>query len=233
MLSPLKPTAVRYFTALRWYNSANEDGLNEDAALVRLAIAFEALLGLPSSEKTDRFVDAISPAPRADTAVDSWAKQFYGARSDVAHEGTTTRLRFAVATSKPEQALLYQSLLSYGRQIFGSAYRRCYTAWNSPSKRGLKPGLSPTKNDLEQICAILGNDAIDPRVRLGLASPLVVDIGTYRFVTESGLSVATILGAVRAMSKTRLAYGDVADENLRTCLKEPRPPSERAITSRS
>ena len=51
--------------------------------------------------------------------LNSWAVQFYAARSDVAHEGRTDRLRLMPTVQKlNEEGPEYQSLISYGRQIF-------------------------------------------------------------------------------------------------------------------
>ena len=50
----------RVFTAVQWFNAANNKANDEAATIVNLSIAFESLLSLPISEKTDRLTDAIS-----------------------------------------------------------------------------------------------------------------------------------------------------------------------------
>ena len=60
---------------------------NPDRALLNLAVAFEALLRLPDSSKTERLVDAITLLLGRTERLDDWAQQFYAARSRVAHEG--------------------------------------------------------------------------------------------------------------------------------------------------
>jgi hypothetical protein len=70
----------------------------DSEAILSLAVAFEALLGLSKDAKTDRFVDAISLLLGRLTRLSIWAEQFYTVRSDVAHEGRTERLRLMMST---------------------------------------------------------------------------------------------------------------------------------------
>jgi hypothetical protein len=84
----------RVLTSLTWYNRANSAMGDEHTAIVHLAIAFEALLGLPRDAKTDRFTDAVALLLGRIDRLSLWAAQFYAARSDVAHEGKTTRFHF-------------------------------------------------------------------------------------------------------------------------------------------
>ena len=51
--------------------------------------------------------------------LDIWARQFYDTRSQIVHEGYAQQLRFVATDSrKVSEGPLYQSLLSYGRQVF-------------------------------------------------------------------------------------------------------------------
>lgn len=84
---PETSTSRRIFSALRWFNAANENGLNQSQTLLNLAVAFETLLRLPESSKTERLVDAISLLLGRTERLSEWAQQFYDARSRVAHEG--------------------------------------------------------------------------------------------------------------------------------------------------
>jgi hypothetical protein len=51
---PITQTTVRIFAALEWFNAANERAIDPDRCLLNLAVAFEALLQLPDSSKTER-----------------------------------------------------------------------------------------------------------------------------------------------------------------------------------
>ena len=66
----------RILTAISWFNRTVSSVTNESTAIIHLAIAFESLLQLPSSEKTDRFVDAISLLLGRVPRLADWASQF-------------------------------------------------------------------------------------------------------------------------------------------------------------
>jgi hypothetical protein len=109
----------RVFTALNWYNATNRAGVSESEALVNLAIAFESLLDLPTGEKTDRFVDSVSLLLGRVPRLKDWVRQFYDARSQMAHEGKLAQRHFMIPQSgKPSQHLVYHPLLVFGREIF-------------------------------------------------------------------------------------------------------------------
>ena len=116
---PLSANARRVMTAIHWYNRANSYLVDDSEAILSLAIGFESLLGLPRDVKTDRFIDAISLLLGRVPRLNSWAVQFYAARSEIVHEGRTDRLRLMPTVEKLNEAgPEYQSLISYGRQIF-------------------------------------------------------------------------------------------------------------------
>ena len=119
---PETPTCLRIFSALRWFNAANESGLGQSQALLNLAVAFESLLRLPESSKTDRLVDAISLLLGRTERLGEWAKQFYDARSRVVHEGEVRDQYFYPGgTSKRQASGIFGSLMLNGRQISAAA----------------------------------------------------------------------------------------------------------------
>jgi hypothetical protein len=73
---PLTPFGERIFTAIDWYNCANERYDELDKNLLSLAIAFEVLLELPLSEKTDRLTDSIALLLGRTARLKDWASQF-------------------------------------------------------------------------------------------------------------------------------------------------------------
>ncbi len=112
-------TAERVLKAIGWFNRANTLHGDDHSAILDLSVAFETLLALPKDAKTDRFKDAVSLLLGRVERFDTWAEQFYDARSDVAHEGETRRPHFAPQKQKGlTDAAPYQSHLIYGRQIF-------------------------------------------------------------------------------------------------------------------
>lgn len=120
---PIGLQDCQVLTAVDWYNQSNAEGVEESTAVLCLAVAFEALFDLPSGKAvTERFVDAVTLLLGRVPRLESWARQFYDARSDVAHKGTTDRLQFfAVDNHKASQSNSnseYRPLIAYGRQIF-------------------------------------------------------------------------------------------------------------------
>lgn len=118
---PGSAVATRVFTVLYWYNFANEQMAGPDRALLNLATAFEALLQPPEDAKSERLVDAISLLIGRTTRVDSWARQFYRARSAVTHEGMARDLHFHQTDLGGRPGKLdgrAAPLMFYGRQIF-------------------------------------------------------------------------------------------------------------------
>jgi hypothetical protein len=93
-------TAERVLKAIGWFNRANTLHGDDHSAILDLSVAFETLLALPTDAKTDRFKDAVSLLLGRVERLDTWAEQFYDARSDVAHEGETRRPHFAHKSKK-------------------------------------------------------------------------------------------------------------------------------------
>src|SRR5208282_1943495 len=116
---PETPASLRIYSALHWFNAANESGLDQSQALLNLAVAFETLPRLPQFSKTDRLVDAISLLLGRTERLDNWAEQFYAARSRVAHEGEVRDQYFYVGgATKRRISGIFGSLMLFGRQIF-------------------------------------------------------------------------------------------------------------------
>ena len=116
LLTGTEDQTRRVLTAIEWFNRANRIGVEEEEAILHLAVAFESLLGVPADQKTDRLSDAIALLLGRVPRLEEWARQFYNARSQVSHEGRTERLRFSTGSKQGEN--LYHPLLTFGRQIF-------------------------------------------------------------------------------------------------------------------
>lgn len=114
------PFSERILTALDWYNSANEMERESSQSLLHLAVAFETLLQLPASEKTDRLSDAISLLLGRTDRLKDWAVQFYAQRSAVAHAGRASDWWFYGAGDAKQgtAAHPFGNLMTYGRQVF-------------------------------------------------------------------------------------------------------------------
>jgi hypothetical protein len=210
----------RTFTAIRWFNAANSESNDHAAAIVNLAIAFEALLSLPTDEKTDRLTDAISLLLGRIPRLDIWARQFYDARSRIVHEGRAQQLRFVATDSrKVGEGQLYQSLLSYGRQVFQLCVGTLLVGAELAEKAGLEEKLVTNQERFQRICKMLADKTIATRERLERIAPIVGAIQQYRFVPESGLQLRTMIGATRLAAKTLLEQDELISQELKEALE--------------
>ena len=196
----------RVFTAIGWYNATNRSGIDESEALVHLAIAFESLLDLPTGEKTDRFVDSVSLLLGRVPRLKDWVRQFYDARSQVAHEGKLEKGRFLIPRpGKQSQHVIYHPLLVFGREIF----RLCLAAITHGAylaeSRDIAAKLKTNGERFEELCTILDEGPMNETARAREVGRLVNEINRYRFVGESGLSVGVIIGAAQRAVKNLLS----------------------------
>jgi hypothetical protein len=206
--------SIRALTAVRWFNAANREANDDDAAIVNLAIAFEALLGLPQSEKTDRFVDAIALLLGRTPRLNAWAQQFYDARSRVAHEGRGQNLRFIVPDStKGGSGSYYQSLLAYGRQIFQLCLGTLLVGAQLAEQAGLEEKLMTNQERFAKICKVLADENVAAPERLVRVEALVSAVERYRFVGESGLTLESMIGTTKLAAKAMLGSdGSLSEE---------------------
>jgi hypothetical protein len=204
---PPSTASERILTSIRWFNESNTAMNDEAAALVDLAIAFETLLGIPAVEsKTDRFVDAIALLLGRVPRVDVWARQFYNARSNVAHEGRARQIRFVASdSSKPaKDAQLYQSLLAVGRQVFRLCLRTVSVGTFLAEQDGLEEKFVTNRERFERVCRILDDKTGDAAERLARAAPTIQAIHDYKFVAETGLALDAVIGAARLAAQAAL-----------------------------
>lgn len=206
--------STRVLTALRWFNDASREGNGDEASLVSLAIAFESLLGLPQSEKTDRLVDSISLLLGRIPRLDTWAYQFYRARSSIVHEGQAETLTFvAIDSHKVAGGPVYQSLISYGRRIFRLCLSTLLVGADLAKKAELEDSLVTNEQRFEKVCQILDDSRHDPADRLDRIADLVAALQRYRFLSESGLRLEAMASSVRLGVRALLASGATTEAN--------------------
>ena len=217
---PQTTTSVRIFTAVRWFNDANKESSEDAAAIVKLAIAFEALLALPANEKTERIVDAISLLLGRIPRLEVWARQFYNTRSQIVHEGQANQMLFVAPVSgKVPDRPAYRPLLSYGRQIFQLCLATILVGADLADGAGLEEKLATNQERLEQLCVQLAQEEVEPCDRLDAAESLINTVEQYRFVAEGGLKIETLLGATRAAAGVLLKCESEVPDGLRTRLE--------------
>jgi hypothetical protein len=205
--NPGVPAAKRVLTALRWYASANREETDDYVGVVHLAIAFESLLGLPQSEKTDRLVDAISLLLGRVPRLDTWARQFYDARSRIVHEGHADTLRFAPSGTQKQETQLYQSLFSYGSQVFRLCLGTLLVGSELAEEAALAEKFVTNQERYTTVCKVFTDSGLSHKQRFEAAAELMDAVERYRFVGETGLQVDTMIGAVRVASRTLLESG--------------------------
>jgi hypothetical protein len=204
---PATEFSLRIFTAMRWFNGASREAIDDDEALVNLSIAFEALLALPQAEKADRLVDSIGLLLGRIPRLGAWARQFYDARSKVVHEGRAQQLHFVVKDDlvKGAGGPVYQSLLTYGRQIFRLCLGTLLIGANLAEQVGLEEKLVTNQERFEKICKTLDDETIPPCDRLSRICAPVDAIERYLFVQDISLKLETMIGATRLAAKVLIA----------------------------
>ena len=218
---PLSENARHAITAIRWYNRANSYLVDDSEAILFLSVGFEALLGLPRDAKTDRFIDAVSLLLGRVPRLNSWAVQFYAARSDVAHEGSTERLRFMPTAQKGNEAgPEYQSLISYGRQIFQLCVGSVLFGTHLAQRSKLHDKLTTNQERLELICKTLNDTSLVATDRFTAIDDIVATVEEYRYIGETDLSIGTMLGALQAGAKSLLECDPSPDPAIKTQLSD-------------
>src|SRR5208282_5090169 len=229
ILQPMTETAQRVLTALNWYNRANSLASDDDGAIIDLAVGFEALLRLPKDAKKARFVDAISLLLGRVARLDLWAEQFYTARSDVAHEGRTDRLRFMPAEQRNSvDGPLYHSLLAYGRQIYQLCTGALLFGAHLGESAGLRDRLITNQERFQLICKTFDDDSLNVVDRFVAVYEPVALAMKFQYVRETGLLIETLVGALQRAAKNLL----VCPDSLEPALKERRESLAGAQPSR-
>jgi hypothetical protein len=216
-----RPSAAksRALDAVRWFNAANSSSNDEATAIMKLAVAFESLLNLPADEKTDRLIDSISLLLGRTPRLDVCARQFYDARSRVVHEGSVRHGRFVATDSlKAADGPLYQSLLSYGRRIFQLCLGALLAGAELAEQAHLADTLVTNEERFQAICKTLSDETVSAAERVAFVDPHVVAIEQYRYVPETDLKIATMVGAARLIAKAALATTVSIPDDFRTAL---------------
>lgn len=199
---PTHSSRDRVFTALRWYNYANESLAGPDRELLSLAVAFEALFNLPENAKSDRLADAISLILGRTERIYEWATQFYAARSQVAHEGVARETFFRPSASKRDAAdERFGTLMSSGRKIFQLCLATLLTGVAHADEAGLSEVLVSNTERYTRLCTVLQQMELDPAKSLDAVAPVVRQIERHRYVNASPVGIDLMLGALRLACK--------------------------------
>jgi len=210
MEKPDTPMSLRIYSALHWFNAANENGLDKSRALLSLAVAFEALLRLPEFAKTDRLVDAISLLLGRTERLDDWAKQFYAARSRVAHEGEVGDQYFYAPGNRRKQASdIFGSLILYGRQVFQICVSTLLVGSDLAQRANLHEKFITNNERYQKMCELLQAKEGTPSERLLSLEAIVRALERYRFVASY-----TDIGVLLAASSLACGMLAACDQSL-------------------
>jgi hypothetical protein len=212
------PTFLRIFSTMRWFNAANESGLVRSQGLLKLAVAFETLLRLPESSKTDRLVDAISLLLGRTERLGEWAQQFYDARSRVAHEGEVRDQYFYPGgTGKRQASGIFGSLMLYGRQIFQLCLSTLLVGIDLAERANLRERFVSNNERFQKLCELLQSKVGTAGERLLGLAPTVRALEHYRFV-GSVIDPGPQLTAARLASLTLADCNESLPEGLASAL---------------
>lgn len=198
LAQPTHSSRDRVFTALRWYNHANESLAGPDREILSLAVAFEALFNLPENSKSDRLADAVSLILGRTERIYEWATQFYAARSQVAHEGVARETFFRPSAGKRDAAEeRFGTLMSSGRKIFQLCLMTLLTGVAHADEAGLSEALVSNTERYTRICTVLQQGGQAPIEALAAVAPTVRQIERHRYVNASPVGIDLMLGALR------------------------------------
>ncbi len=196
---PTTPFSERIFTSIDWYNCANGGNDKPDRSLLALSVAFEVLLELPSSEKTDRLSDSIALLLGRTVRLKDWAAQFYKARSQVAHEGKVKDWWFH-SPSVPDKAGFthkFGSVMTYGLEIFQLCVATILTGAKLAGDAGLAERFVANSERYNKIAETLREASEMGEVAIAAVEPLVDELARYQFVS-SPVPLQDVITAIQA-----------------------------------
>jgi hypothetical protein len=193
----------RVFTALEWYNRSNQQEIEDESALVYLAIAFESLLQLEQRESlSQRFKETVMTLLGASPRLDSWLEQFYTARSKIVHEGTWPHLGFYAVERKhfrdiqrgKKTGAEYKTLVNHGQVVFQLCLNTILSGALLADRVGLPSQLVHPQERVERMCASLKRADATPVQRLlsvyEEVLSLYITYGTREHVEPEALQAA-------------------------------------------
>lgn len=182
---PETPASLRIYSALRWFNAANESEIDPSRGLLNLAVAFETLLRLQAFSKTERLVDAISLLLGRTERLDDWAEQFYSARSRVAHEGDAGDQYFYIRGAEKRRLTdIFGSLMLFGRQVFRLCVGTLLVGIDLAERADLQEKFVSNNERYQKICDLLQGKVGAPSKRLLGLTPIMEALERYQFVAS-------------------------------------------------
>ena len=98
----------------------------------------------------------------------------------------------------------YQSLISYGRQIFRLCVGTVLFGTDLAQRSALHDKLTTNQERLELICTTLNDRSLVAVDRFTAIDDIVATVDEYRYILDAALRIETILGVLQAAAKTLL-----------------------------
>ena len=197
----------RILRALGWCCRSAKMATEPDEALIRMAIAFETLLNLDRTAKAADLYRRISllvgPVPR----LDSWAEQFYLARSMIVHEGATPHTGFLAVDAEnasaawrgKTQVAPFRRLVDYARLLFRPCVQAALWGGVSSFDLRLKQVFFHNQQRLESICKCLRQNGLGQREPPEELRELIGSLAEARWDSDHIAQIETVVAAGRLL----------------------------------
>lgn len=204
---------TRLLKSMQWYNRSNNKSLSNEEQLINLSIAFEGLLDLERAKGiTNRFKDAILIVLGNNKKLESWADQFYLARSEIVHRGSASEL-FYDTSPKQNTMKRYRQLTSYGRIIFQILFNSVATGEYFKTITGLHDLFTTNQERFEILITNVRNSSDISETMLS-SEELIQKIEDFSFIREENLLIPTILTAVSLPLERMIEKFNPEDQKL-------------------
>lgn len=206
----------KIFNALKWYNRSNSMLSDSNETILKLAVAFETLLDLPNEPKLkDRFKDAVKVLVGPVNNLESWITQFYEARSEIVHSGTTSKYRMNF-----EKGNIYHSLSAYGNVIFRICLFAIIAGAEMANRSNLSTLFKTNRQRFSEICKLLNKRDQSYKETFTQVNREIFNLDNYKFVYEENLEFRIMIGAVKSYSKIILEIDVIKTNEIEILLTD-------------
>lgn len=196
----------RILNSLRWYRKSISLFSSPEEAILHLAVGLESLLDLDAGEGiTVRFKETIRVLLGSPARLESWAEQFYQARSKIVHRGAWENLRFRPYESgkgskdADKFSQTHGSLLEYGWRIFRMCLNTIVSGALLAHNSKLQSLFVPNAERLVNIKKKL-EEKSDASVRLSSIAQDVLDLQSYFYAQEDQPDIGLLIAVARRMA---------------------------------
>lgn len=116
--------------------------------------------------------------------------------------------------------MIYQPHLVYGRQIFQLCTGAVLFGANLSELAGVAEKFVTNEERLRFICKTLDDEKLAISDRFKAIAQIVTQIDNYRFVGETGILIATLVGAAQKAAQKLVASGATLDPLVKTKIED-------------